>query len=183
MEIISLLFSFRFSTRKSESQQKLAKQITHFTLQFCSKNLTHFTNRNSLDTICSRNTARNLSDFTNFPANMFLFVFGVRKNICSASFLDAQEPHSWSTLKAYVCIFLYISVRKLLFQRRSKILFAGGESWGWIISLRRIVVWASWNDLKFFFLIEIFGNWTIFQHFYNSIYSIKALKFSRQFGL
>ena len=87
-------FSFRFSTRKSESQQKLAKKITHFTLQFCSKNLTHFTNLNSLDTICSRNTARNLSDFTNFPANMFLFVFGVRKNICSASFLDTQEPHS-----------------------------------------------------------------------------------------
>ena len=40
---------FRFSSRKSQSQQKLAKKTTHFTIQFCSKNLTHFTNHNSLD--------------------------------------------------------------------------------------------------------------------------------------
>ena len=33
-----------------------------------------------------------LSDFANFPANMFLV--GVRKNICTAPFLGAQEPHS-----------------------------------------------------------------------------------------
>ena len=31
--------------------------------------------------------ATNLSQFTNFPANMFLF--GVRKNICAAPFSDA----------------------------------------------------------------------------------------------
>ena len=38
------------------------------------------------------NTAKNLSDFTNFLANMFLC--GVRKNICTESFLDTQELHS-----------------------------------------------------------------------------------------
>ena len=65
-----------------------------------------------------------LSLFTNFPANMFLF--GVRKNICTAPFPDAQELLSWSTLKANVCIFLYISLRKCLSQRRSKILSDGG---------------------------------------------------------
>ena len=87
---------------------------------------THLT----LKIICSRNTVKNLSDFTNFPANMFLF--GVRKNIWAAPFLDAKELHSCSTLKANVCIFLYISVRKFLFQRRSKILSDGGqvEDWG-----------------------------------------------------
>ena len=42
-------FIFRFSSRKSQSQQKLAKKITHFTIQFRSKNLIHFTNLNSLD--------------------------------------------------------------------------------------------------------------------------------------
>ena len=68
------------------------------------RNSTHLT----LKIICSRNTVKNLSDFTNFPANIFLF--GVRKSICTAPFLDAQELHSWSTLKANVCIFLYISV-------------------------------------------------------------------------
>ena len=38
---------------------------------------------------CSQNTAKKLSQFTNFPANMFLF--GVRKIICTAPFPDAQE--------------------------------------------------------------------------------------------
>ena len=59
-----------------------------------------------------------------FSANMFLF--GVRKNICTAPFLDPQELHSWSTLKANVFIFLYISLRNLLFQRRSKVLSGKG---------------------------------------------------------
>ena len=40
---------FRLSSRKSQSQQKLAKKITHFTIQFRTKNFTHFTNLNSLD--------------------------------------------------------------------------------------------------------------------------------------
>ena len=68
--------------------------------------------------ICS--TAKNLCNFTNFLAIMLKF--GVRKNIYTAPFLDVQELHSWSTSKANVCIFLYISVRKFLFQRRSKFL-------------------------------------------------------------
>ena len=81
----------------------------------------------TLKIICSRNIAKNVSDFTNFLANIFLF--GVRKNICTAPFLDAQELHSWSTLKANVCIFLYISVRKFLFQILSKILSGGIGDW------------------------------------------------------
>ena len=100
-----------------------------FTIQFRSKNLTHFTSLNPFDieNNMPRNTNKTLSDFTNIPENMFLF--GVRNNICTAPFLDAQEPHSWSTLKANVCIciFLYISVRKFLFQKRSKILTVEGR--------------------------------------------------------
>ena len=69
-----------------------------------------------LKIICSRNTTKNLSQFANFPANIFLF--GLWKK---QSFLDAQELHSWSTLEANVCRFLYIFVRKFLSQRRSKI--------------------------------------------------------------
>ena len=45
----SCFLIFRFSSRKSQSQQKLAKKITHFTIQFCSRNVTNFTNINSLD--------------------------------------------------------------------------------------------------------------------------------------
>ena len=35
--------------RKSQSQQKLTTKITHFKIPFRSKNLTHFTNLNSID--------------------------------------------------------------------------------------------------------------------------------------
>ena len=44
-----IFFYIRFSSRKPQSQQKIAKNITHFTIQFCSKDLTRFANLNSLD--------------------------------------------------------------------------------------------------------------------------------------
>ena len=40
-----VFFNFRFSSRKSQSQQKLTKKVTYFTIQFHSNNLTHFTKR------------------------------------------------------------------------------------------------------------------------------------------
>ena len=42
-------FNLRASNRKSQSQQKLTKNITHFTIYFRSKNLSHFMNLNLLD--------------------------------------------------------------------------------------------------------------------------------------
>ena len=51
-------FNFRFFSIKSQSQAKLAKKITHFTIQFRSKNHNHFTNLMKI--ICSRNTAKNI---------------------------------------------------------------------------------------------------------------------------
>ena len=42
-------FDFRFSRRKSQSQQKLLIKITYFAIQVCSKHLTHFMNLNTLD--------------------------------------------------------------------------------------------------------------------------------------
>ena len=49
LEFISLPINFRFSGTKSQSQQKLAKRITHFPIQFRSINLIHFVNLNSLN--------------------------------------------------------------------------------------------------------------------------------------
>ena len=49
VDIIRVFFNFRFSSRKFQGQQKLAKKTAHFTTQFCSKNVTHFTNLDSLD--------------------------------------------------------------------------------------------------------------------------------------
>ena len=120
----------------------------------------------TLKVICSCIIARNFFHFTNFAGNMFLLC--VRKRIYvngAVPFLDAQELHSWSTLKANVCIFLYISIRNFLFQRSSMILFSGnrwGVGDGWIIFLRRIVVWVSSYVIQFFIQIEIFRNLTIF---------------------
>ena len=96
---------FRFSSRKSQSQRKLAKKITNFTIQFCSKNLTHFTNLNSLD-----NENNMLAQHSQKPLSLYknsskMFLFGARKNICTVSLLNAQKLHSSSTLKANVCVF------------------------------------------------------------------------------
>ena len=87
---------FRFSCKKFQSQQKPAKKVTHFTIQFHAKNLTLFTSLNSLNIIkiYSCNTAKNR------------FLVGVRKCFCTASFLDAQELHSQSIWKSNVCLFL-----------------------------------------------------------------------------
>ena len=40
---------FFFDFRFSQCQQKLEKMMTRFTIHFCSKNITNFTNLNSLD--------------------------------------------------------------------------------------------------------------------------------------
>ena len=57
-------------------------------LQYCFARKTSLILRIStllkLEIICFQNTAKKLSQFTNFPANMFLF--GVRKSICTATF-------------------------------------------------------------------------------------------------
>ena len=86
-----LFFDFRFSRTKSQRQQKLSIKITYFTIQFRSKHLTHFMNLNSLDIENNmlRNTGKNLSQFTNFAANMFLF--DVRKKFALHHFLAPKN--------------------------------------------------------------------------------------------
>ena len=71
-----------------------------------------------------------------------------------------------------------------LFQRRSKILF-GGE---WVGGRRNNFLKADRclgliKCFRIFIFIKFFENLTFFQHFNTSIYSIKTMKFSRQFGL
>ena len=126
---LEFLFDFRFSSRKPQSQQKLAKKIAHFIIQFRSKNILHFTNLDSLhieNNMLSHNTDKNRSDFKIF-ADMFLL--GVRENIYTEPFLDAQELHFWSILKANVYLW-----KNFFSQRRSNILSdEGGLGEGWMI--------------------------------------------------
>ena len=130
----------------------------------------------NLNSLCCCNTAKNLSGFTKtFPANMFLF--GVRKKHLYSTVSWRPKLRFWSTLKANVRLFLYISVRKDVVRFY---LMGGGLGGSSIISLRRLVFWASLNVLKLFILIEIFVNSTI-QHFDTFIYSLKTMKFLQTF--
>ena len=60
--IWSLSFTFRFSARKSQSQQNLSKKITHFKIKFFPKNLTRFTNLNSLNSVKKNTPATQLKN-------------------------------------------------------------------------------------------------------------------------
>ena len=79
--------------------------------------------------ICSQNTAKKSFQFTTFPANMFLF--SVRKSICNELFPDAQELLPWSNLKANICIFLYICLRKICFKDVVRF-YPRGYGGGWV---------------------------------------------------
>ena len=101
-------FNFRFFSRKSQSQEKLPKKITHFTIQFHSKNLTHFMNLNSLDIdmICSCNTAKKPIWIYKQFSSKHVSVWWKKKHLHS-TVSWRQKLHSWSTLKANVPLFLY----------------------------------------------------------------------------
>ena len=107
VNIIRVIFNFRFSSRNSQNQQKLAKKITHFAIQFRSKNLTCFTNLNSLDIENNIHPqhSQKISDFTHFPANMFLF--GVRKKYLHCTI--SRRPRT-ALLKHFESRCLYISI-------------------------------------------------------------------------
>ena len=104
--VIRVFFlDFRFSSRKSQSQQKLAKKFTHFTIQFRSKDLMNLSSLDIENNIFSCNTAKNLSHFTNFLANTFLLGFRKKHLHCIISW----RPRT-AFLKHFKCKCLYISV-------------------------------------------------------------------------
>ena len=114
MDIVRAFFYSRFSSGKSQSQQKLVKIITHFSIQFCSNHI-------SLDIESNMLPKQSQKPLSRYKFSSKHLVDAI-KNIGMAPFLDAQELPSQSTLKANVCIFLYICLRKFLFRKRSKLL-------------------------------------------------------------
>ena len=122
----SFFFNFRISVRKSQSQQKLAEKITHFTIQFRSKNLTHFTNLSSLDV--GNNIHPQHSQKTFWPyrfSSKHVSVLCQKKYLhCTISWRPRTE--SLKNLENKCFMFLYISLKKILFQKRSKVLSGGG---------------------------------------------------------
>ena len=104
-----------------------------------------------------------------------------QKKICSAPFLDAHELLCWSILKGNVCIFLYISVRKYLFQRRSIYLIGGGlevgEGWrDWVH--KKTVIKTRQNETvqKHFFFLKLMYFWIFPIAFYWLLASLQRLE-------
>ena len=97
----SSAFSYRFSSRKSQRQQKLAKRITRFTIPFRSKShsfyepqLTQHYKKCTPATQPKTLLTLQFTKFTQFPSK---HVSGLcQKIFCTASFLDTQELHSGS---------------------------------------------------------------------------------------
>ena len=122
--------NFRFSSRNSQSQQKLAKKVTHFIKQFCSKSLTHFTNFNS------PHIENNILP-QHSPKPLWLYKFSSQN-----AFGWCQKKHLrctifLCTINAFLkhfeskCLLLYISVRKICVQRQIKVyLMVCG---GWVL--------------------------------------------------
>ena len=102
-----LFFDFRFSRRKSQDQQKLLIKITYFTIQVCSKHLTHFMN---LDTLDIENNM-----LLKHCQKIFSFYKCFRKHVsvwCQKKHLHCTiswHPRS-AFLKHFESRFLYISV-------------------------------------------------------------------------
>ena len=78
-------------------------------------------------------------------------------------------------------MFLYISVRKVLFERRSKILFGGGWFGGRLNNFLKVAGWLGLINSLTIFLFYL--NFWKFNYFTASIYLITTQKLSRQFGL
>ena len=120
---------------------------------------THLT----LKIVCSRNTAKNLSDFTNFPPNVSVWcqkkIFALHHFLTPKNcILDLKHFES-------KCLYISIYVFKKNFCFRDAVMFYLVRCWmglGWIIFWRRLAVWALQNVLQFFVLIEILENSTVF---------------------
>ena len=105
--IIKVFFDFRFSRRKSQSQQKLLIKITYFAMQVCSKHLTHFMNLNTLD---------NKNNMLRKHCQKFLSLYKFfRKHVsvwCRKKYLQctiSRHPRT-AFLKHFESKFLYIFV-------------------------------------------------------------------------
>ena len=101
-------FNFRFFSRKSQSKQKLPKKITHFTIQFRSKNLTHFMNLISLDIENNMPLQHSQKPFWIYQkfSSKQVSVWCQKKH-CTPPFLDAQNcilEAPWKQMSVYFCM-------------------------------------------------------------------------------
>ena len=102
-----LIPEFVTENLKADKSQRKTSLILQYSFAQKTSLILRISTLLKLKIICSQNTAKKLSQFTNFPTNMFLL--GVRKSIYTAPLTGARELLSCRTLKAeclYVSIYL-----------------------------------------------------------------------------
>ena len=109
----SFFFDFRFSGRKSQSQQKLSVKITYFAIQFRSKNLTHFMNLNSLEIENNMLPQHSQNPFWLYYKffSKHISVWCQKKTFALHHFVTPKNcilEALWKQISVYFCIFLYI---------------------------------------------------------------------------
>ena len=115
------LFNFRFSSRKSQSQQKTSEK-DHISSNTVLLKTPHSFYKSQL-TWHWKNMLPQYSQKPFITLQIFQQMSDwCHKNNGTALFLDAQELTSRRSLKANVCMFLYFCLRKFLFQRLRKLL-------------------------------------------------------------
>ena len=129
-----VFLNFRFSSRNSQSQQKLAKKITHFTIKFRAKNLSYFMNLNSVDIENNMHPQHSQQPFWLFQQTCFGFVS--EKNLhCTIS---------WRARTVFMKHFESKCQHVSVYFRKKILVPETQQDWEnvWIISLRRLAVWA-----------------------------------------
>ena len=99
-------FNFRFSSKKSQSQQKLAKKRSHILL-FWSKNFTHFTNLKSLGIENDMPPQHSQKPFWLYKFSANIFLSGIRKIFVLYHFLTPKNcilEALWKQMSAYFLI-------------------------------------------------------------------------------
>ena len=105
-----------------------------------------------------------------------MFLFGARKIIWPAPFPDAEGLLSWCALKANICIFLYSSLKKFLFQRCSKISSGGMVGWCRLNNFLEVAL-SLVKCFTIFHLIEVLRNSTIFSLSLNNMTIKQQIKY------
>ena len=163
---MDIIFNFRFSSKKSQSQQKLTKNITHFTMQVRSKNIrtsTHLT----LKIICSRNTVKRLWIYE--FSSKHVSVWCQKKIFALHPFVMPQNcilEALWKQISIYFYISPYENVRSRDVVRFY--LLGDGLGGGWIVLKAAhflcLAKWFTifhfdWNFWKFNYILA-------FRYFY-----------------
>ena len=129
-------------------------------------------------------TAKNLSDFTSFLANIILRCQKEYLHCIISRHLRAAFLKHFESKYLYIAIYL---LKKNLFPRCSNVLSGegwdrgGGEGGDWINFSRQFTVWALQNVLQFLILIYIFENSTIFSISILLFISLKRWNFPDNF--